>query len=53
MPKKLGARGQNITCFTVKTVNGMSGRGLSVDEYKIAKGRKAMGFGGLASWDLV
>ncbi|KAL2048290.1 hypothetical protein N7G274_000201 [Stereocaulon virgatum] len=53
VPQKLGARGQSVTAFTVKTVNGQSGRGLSVDEYRIAKGRKAMGFGGLASWDLV
>ena len=52
-PKKLGARGQTISAFTVDTVSGNSGRGLTVDEYRQAKGRKGMGFGGLAAWDLV
>lgn len=52
-PKKLGAPGQTISAYTVESVSGNSGRGLSVDEYRHAKGRKAMGFGGLAAWDLV
>ena len=51
-PKKLGAPGQTISAYTVESVSGNSGRGLSVDEYRHAKGRKAMGFGGLAAWDL-
>ena len=53
VPQKLGAPGQRVTVYTVETLDGQSGRGLSVDEYRIAKGRKAMGFGGLAAWDLV
>ena len=52
-PRRLGARGQTISAYTVETVNGQTGRGLSVDEYRAAKGRKAMGFGGLAAWELV
>lgn len=52
-PRKLGTPGQTISAFTVDSVSGNSGRGMSVDEYRQAKGRKAMGFGGLAAWDLV
>lgn len=52
-PQKLGVRGQQISVYTVDTVNGVSGRGLSVDEYMMAKGRKAMGFRSLAMWQLV
>ena len=52
-PQKLGARGQQISVYSVDTVNGVSGRGLSVDEYMMAKGRKAMGFRSLAMWQLV
>lgn len=53
VPQRLGAPGQNVTVYTIETLNGQSGRGLSIDEYRIAKGRKAMGFGGLAVWELV
>ncbi len=52
-PRRLGARGQTVSAYTVDTVNGQTGRGLSVGEYRGAKGRKAMGFGGLALWELV
>ena len=52
-PQKLGARGQQVNVYSVDTVNGVSGRGLSVDEYLMAKGRKAMGFRSLAMWQLV
>ena len=52
-PQKLGVSGQQISVYTVDTVNGVSGRGLSVDEYMMAKGRKAMGFRSLAMWQLV
>lgn len=52
-PKQLGAPGQTITLYTVETVGGAVARGLSVEEYKLAKGRKAMGFGGVAAWELV
>lgn len=52
-PMQLGAPGQTITLYTVETVSGADARGLSVEEYKLAKGRKAMGFGGVAAWELV
>ena len=52
-PKKLGAPGQTVSAYTVESISGNSGRGLGIDEYRHAKGRKAMGFGGLAAWDLV
>ena len=51
--RRLGAKGQTISAYTVDTVDGRSGRGLSVEAYRAAKGRKAMGFGGLAAWKLV
>ena len=52
-PRRLGCRGQKISVYTVDSVDGQSGRGLTVDGYRQAKGRKAMGFGGLAMWKLV
>ena len=52
-PRRLGRKGQTISVYTVDTVGGTTGRGLSVDEYKMAKGRKGMGFGGIAAWELV
>ena len=52
-PERLGTRGQTITLFVVDTVQGSSGRGLSREEYVMAKGRKAMGFKGVAAWELV
>jgi len=52
-PRRLGARGQTVSAYTVDTVNGQTGRGLGVGEYRGAKGRKAMGFRGLALWELV
>jgi hypothetical protein len=51
--EKLGVAGQTITAFVVETVQGHSGRGLSKEEYLMAKGRKAMGFQGVAAWELV
>lgn len=52
-PRRLGAKGQTVSAYTVETVGGVTGRGLSVEEYRAAKGRKGMGFGGLACWELV
>ena len=52
-PAMLGAPGQTVTLFTVETVNGQDGRGLTVQEYKEAKGRKGFGFGGIAAWELI
>ena len=51
-PALLGARGQTIMLYTVETVDGRDGRGLSVGQYREAKGRKAMGFGGVCAWEL-
>lgn len=53
VPQKLGAPGQMVSAYTVETLNGQSGRGLSVEEYKMKKGRVGMSFGGLAMWELV
>ena len=50
---RLGAKGETISCFTVNTVNGASGRGLGKKEYLAAQGKKAMGFSGVAAWELV
>ncbi|KAL6721744.1 hypothetical protein ACLMJK_000849 [Lecanora helva] len=51
--RRLGCRGQTVSVYTVDTVNGQSGRGMSVEEYRASKGRKAMGFGGIAMWELI
>lgn len=53
VPQNLGAPGQRVSAYTVETLNGQSGRGLSVEEYRMKKGRVGMGFGGLAMWELV
>lgn len=50
--ESLGARGQTVTLYTVETVDGRDGRGLGVGEWREAKGRKAMGFGGVCAWVL-
>ena len=52
-PQKLGAPGQTVSLYTVETVSGQTARGLTTDEYRVVKGRKAMGFGGVAAWELV
>lgn len=51
--RRLGARGQSVTLYTCDSVSGQSGRGLSVAEFRQACGKKAMGFGGVAKWELV
>ncbi|KAI9749367.1 MAG: hypothetical protein M4579_006898 [Chaenotheca gracillima] len=50
---ELGKRGDKIMLYAVTTVGGQDGRGMSVQEYRGVKGRKAMGFGGVASWELI
>lgn len=52
-PPKLGAPGQTVTVFTVATIGGASGRGLSLEEWRLAKGRKSWSGGGVAAWELV
>ncbi|KAL9623375.1 MAG: hypothetical protein Q9160_002268 [Pyrenula sp. 1 TL-2023] len=51
---ELGAPGQTITLFAVTRFgNRGDTRGLSVQEFKAGKGRTAMGFQGVAAWELV
>ncbi|KAI9810540.1 MAG: hypothetical protein M1827_006213 [Pycnora praestabilis] len=52
-PQDLGEPGQDVSCFFVRTIGDDDGRGWSVDRYREAKGRKGMGFGGAAKWELV
>jgi hypothetical protein len=50
--RRLGKRGQAVTVYAVESVGGRGGRGLGVEEYQAARGREAMGFQGLAAWEL-
>lgn len=50
---RVGKRGDNIQLYFVRTVGDDNGRGLTKDGYLRAKGRKGMGFGGVAAWDIV
>lgn len=52
-PQLLGAPGQTVTLYTVQTVQGSSARGMTLEGYRAAKGRKAMSFGGVAAWELI
>lgn len=52
-PQSLGAPGQTVTLYTVDTVQGNNARGWTLEHYLAAKGRKAMGFNGVAAWELV
>lgn len=49
----LGQPGEQVLAFAVDSVDGQSGRGLSVPEYRDVQGRKGMGFSGLALWSLI
>jgi len=51
--RELGAPGQTVSAFRVKTLGPRDGRGVSVAEYKAAKGKQGMSFGGVAMWELV
>ena len=51
--RHLGRSGDGVCIYTVETVGGASGRGLSKQDYLAAKGRKGMGFGGVATWELI
>ncbi|MCJ1310076.1 hypothetical protein MMC25_003737 [Agyrium rufum] len=51
--KKLGKPGQTIMVYLVTNIDGASGRGWTTERYLQVKGRKAMGFGAMAAWDLV
>lgn len=50
---ELGAPGQTVSIFAVTSFDNGDGRGVSVDEFKRKKGRVAMGFAGIAAYDLV
>lgn len=52
-PQKLGAPGQTVSLSTVTTIGEDSGRGLSLDEYRLSKGRKAWSYEWVAAWELV
>lgn len=49
----LGAPGERITCAGVDTVGGQDARGLSKEEWLLAKGRKGMSWKSFANWELV
>ena len=50
----LGAPGQTVTLFAVTSFGNRNDcRGLTVREFKEGKGRVAMGFRGVAAWELV
>ena len=52
--RSLGAAGQTVTLFAVSSFGTrQNARGLTVREFKEGKGRVAMGFQGVAAWDLV
>jgi transglutaminase-like putative cysteine protease len=51
--EQLGRPGEKITCYSVATVGDHDGRGLSKEEYLMAKGRKGMSFQGFATWEIV
>lgn len=51
-PRRLGAKSQTVSAYTVDSVGGQSGRGLTKEEWGSAL-RKGVGFGGLAAWELV
>lgn len=50
---ELGTPGQTINLYAVTSIDGVDGRGWSVADYNTAVGRKGMGFGGVASWQLI
>lgn len=50
--RDLGCVGQTLNLYAVTSVGGQEGRGLTLREYEQAVGRKGMGFGGVAAWQL-
>ena len=49
----LGCAGQTVSVYSVKSMNGADGRGLTFEKVRDGLGRSAMGFGGVAQWQLV
>ncbi|EEP80083.1 conserved hypothetical protein [Uncinocarpus reesii 1704] len=53
-PRTLGAPGQTLTLYALTSYgNNQDGRGLTVRQYLEMKGRTAMGWAGVAQWQLV
>ena len=52
-PRRLGRMGGTVSIYTVDTIDGKSGRGVTKGEYLRRKGRSGMGFKAVAAWDLV
>jgi hypothetical protein len=50
---ELGSPGQKVSVYAVTSINNKDARGLSYSEYQAKKGKVAMGFGGIAMWELV
>ena len=50
--RELGCVGQSVHLYAVTNVNGADARGLTLQQYEKAAGSKAMGFGGVACWQL-
>ena len=52
--RELGVRGQSVGLYVVTSVQGEGEvRGLGVRRYREWKGRRGMGFAGVAKWELV
>ncbi|KAF2710131.1 hypothetical protein K504DRAFT_466558 [Pleomassaria siparia CBS 279.74] len=51
--RELGAPGQKVSIFAVNSFDNRDARGLTYDEYRAKKGKVAMGFDGIAMWELV
>ncbi|KAL9056003.1 MAG: hypothetical protein Q9162_003182 [Coniocarpon cinnabarinum] len=50
---ELGCTGQSVHLYAVTSVNGENARGMTYEQYEAAVGRKGMGFGGVACWQLI
>ncbi|KAI9721169.1 MAG: hypothetical protein M1828_005276 [Chrysothrix sp. TS-e1954] len=50
--EKLGRSGQKVTAYAVTSISGVDAKGVSVAEYRAAKGRKGMSWSGVAMWQL-
>jgi hypothetical protein len=51
--RHLGCASQKINAYAVTSINGRDARGVSKSEYLAQKGKAAMGFQTVATWDLV
>ena len=52
-PQNLGAPGQTVSIYTIATIGDGTGRGLSVEEYRLSKGRKGWSGVAIAAWELI